>query len=397
MTDTLGPSDLPRFRSQAAEAGAPSRALLGGRVVRVLGSELWVADAFATVLLQAPSLPVELAPGALVELEIDASGRVLEFVSVQPTSAPLLEFELGRQRALRAVRAYFEARDFLEVETPSFVPCPGLDAHVDSLGSVTRGSRVDHLITSPELHMKRLVVGGLPRIYQIARVFRAEEVGAQHEPEFTLVEWYRAFASLESVLDDVEQLVREVTRAIRGVAQIELRGRAPLDLEPPFLRLRVDEAFRRFADGADALDLAERDEGRYFELLVDRVEPALAALERPVFLTHYPATQAALARRHANEPRCAERSELYVAGVELCNGFGELGDADEQRRRFELELERRRAQGAPLYPLDERFLRALGEGLPPSAGNALGLDRLIALALGGVPIADTYAFADSER
>jgi lysyl-tRNA synthetase class 2 len=162
----------------------------------------------------------------------------------------------------------------------------------------------------------------------------------------------------------------------------------------PFARLTVVEAFARFAGASadEVFAMAERDEDRFFRLLVERVEPGLAGLGTGVFLTMYPARQASLARLSPADPRVAERFELYLAGVELSNGFGELVDPVEQRARLERDRAERRAAGKPVYPIDERFLAALGEGMPPSAGNALGLDRLVALALEKDAIADVIAF-----
>jgi lysyl-tRNA synthetase class 2 len=295
-----------------------------------------------------------------------------------------------RQRAdiLRAVRGYFDQRGYLEVETPTRVRSPGQEVHIDAFPA----GDDRFLITSPEYHMKRLVAAGHTRIYQIARCFRAEELGPAHQPEFTLLEWYRAFADWEQIATDTEEVVVRVFRALGGF-------REPSDpaLERPFGRVTVREAFERFAGVSDAVSLAARDADAYFELLASRVEPGLESLARPVFLTHYPLSQAALARPCPTDPTVAERFELYVGGSELSNGFGELTDPQEQRRRFELELQRRREASEPVYPLDERLLAALNEGLPPSAGNALGVDRLVSLALGLEDIGQTFAFSDEER
>lgn len=235
--------------------------------------------------------------------------------------------------------------------------------------------------------MKRLLVAGLPRIYQIAHASRAEELGPLHQPEFLLLEWYRAYAGMAEVMEDTEALIVGVVEQVHRLVGLEpaldgvrYRGRR-YDLSRPFLRISVRDAFRRFAGVEDLPRLARQDEDRYFDLLVDRVEPALAALGRPVFLHGYPISQASLARPDPADPETAERFELYWAGVELCNGFGELNDAPEQRRRYLQATSQRAARGMPVYPLDEQFLAALEEGMPPAGGNALGLDRLLMLAL----------------
>jgi lysyl-tRNA synthetase class 2 len=297
-----------------------------------------------------------------------------------------------RARVLADVRRFFDARGYLEVQTPVAVPSPGLDLHLDAF-EVTGGDRGARrwLITSPEYQMKRLLGAGWERIYQIVPCFRRGEVGARHNPEFTMLEWYRANAGVDAVVEDTEQLVAAVTG---GTVRL---GERTIDVRPPLERLTVCAAFARFAGWTEdtTLEAAARDEDRYFRALVDEVEPALAALGRGVFLVDYPATQASLARKKPGEPRVAERFELYVAGVELCNGFGELVDPVEQRARLEQDQSERRTRGLPVYPIDERFLDALAH-VPPSAGNALGLDRLAALACGTTEIADVLAFTADE-
>jgi lysyl-tRNA synthetase class 2 len=297
----------------------------------------------------------------------------------------------ARHEALACIRRHFAARDFVEVSTPVRVVTPGLDANVDAIRASGGWLR-----TSPEFHMKRLLTGGLPRIYQLGACFRANERGALHEPEFTMLEWYRAFASEREVMADTEALVQSVVQALTGGAVIRRAG-TRVDVTPPFSRLSVQAAFRRYAQVADALQLCEHDEARYFELFVTRVEPALARRTRPVFLTHYPLRHAALARQSASHPGTAERFELYLGGVELCNGFSELTDAREQLGRFQWERALRRREGRPVYALDRRFLSALEEGMPPAAGNALGVERLLMLALGADEIEQVMAFSERER
>jgi len=290
------------------------------------------------------------------------------------------------------VRRFFDARGFVEVQTPVVVPSPGLDVHLDAF-EVAGGDRgmPRWLSTSPEYQMKRLLAEGWDRIYQIAPCFRRGEIGSRHNPEFTMLEWYRSGAGVSDAMADTEQLVAAVTG---GLVRL---GERVVDVRPPFERVSVCDAFARYAAWPRhaTLDAAATDEGRYFRALVDEVEPALARIDRAVFLVDYPATQASLARVRADDPAVAERFELYVAGVELCNGFGELVDPVEQRGRLLRDQATRRAHDLPVYPIDERFLEALAR-LPPSAGNALGLDRLVALACGTTDIADVIAFTADE-
>jgi lysyl-tRNA synthetase class 2 len=293
-----------------------------------------------------------------------------------------------RALALGAVRHWFAEQGFLEVETPVAVPSPGLDPHLEAVGADDA-----FLITSPEYQMKRLVSGGIFRCWQLARCHRRDESGALHNPEFTMLEWYRGFADVEDVMADTEALAVAVVSAVAGTARITLGDRS-LELARPFARITVRDAFARFADTDEPtmLRLANEDEDRFFEVLVTLVEPALAAFDVPVFLCEFPAPQASLARRKPGDPRYAERFELYVAGVELCNGFGELVDPIEQRSRLLADQSIRRERGAVVYPIDERFLAALEHGMPPSAGNALGFDRLVALACGLTDIRLVQAF-----
>jgi lysyl-tRNA synthetase class 2 len=245
--------------------------------------------------------------------------------------------------------------------------------------------------------MKRLLVGGLPRIFQFARASRRDEHGVLHEPEFTMLEWYRAFADLEAMIGDTEALLRAVALAVSGEARLLGPTGQRYELDTPAERVTVREAFREFAGIADAVDLSLSDEARYFELLVAHVEPGLARAARPIILWKYPANQAALARLSSDDPSVAERFELYVAGVELCNGFDELTDAREQRLRFAQDSARRAQEGRTVYPIDERFLSALESGMPRASGNALGFDRLLMLACGARELSEVQAFPARVR
>ena len=307
----------------------------------------------------------------------------------QPDTHALLRARAG---VLRAVRAFFDARGLLEVQTPLMVPCPGIDVHIDAFEVVT-GRQRRWLITSPELHMKRLLVAGSGPIYQLGKAFRREECGAQHEPEFTLLEWYRPQAGAAEVMADTEALVATLVRAAHGQASLPAApelGRPRIDVSLPWPRMRVDAAVARYV-GVPLADLL-RDEEKFYLAWIERVEPALAQLSHPLFLTHWPASMAALARLHPEEPAFADRFEAYVGGMELCNGFGELTDPGEQRARFDTELARRHALGKAEYPVDERFLTALEQGMPRSGGNALGFDRLLMLLWGVPTIGEVMAF-----
>lgn len=402
----LAPSDVAGDRAPAAAPGG-ARIRVGGRIAAQRGREVTLGDALGQILVCLDD-DRRFAPGGLLVVDGRVEQRRLVdavVVSAQAHPEPVRGGEyarlawdgvgrrlVDRARALAVVRDYFTRAGFVEVETPARLRTPALEPHVDALPA-----GADWLVTSPELHMKRLLVGGLPRVFQVSRAFRADEVGDWHEPEFTLLEWYRAFSDYDAVIEDTEALVSAVVQALRGGATLPGPGGRPLDVTPPFERLTVREAFRRYASVPDAAELAASDPARYYQLFVDRVEPALARRDRPVFLVEYPLREAALARPAPHDPAVAERFELYLGGVELSNGFGELVDPVEQRRRFEQERARRAAAGLVAYPCDDRFLAALEEGMPPSAGNAVGFDRLLALATGAPGVAAVQAFPEACR
>jgi lysyl-tRNA synthetase class 2 len=278
-----------------------------------------------------------------------------------------------------------ESLGFLEVETPVRIQAPAPELHIDAEPSGDR-----FLAASPELQMKRLLAsGGYPRIFQIGRSFRRGERGERHLPEFTMMEWYREGEGIDALRSDCEALVEAAARAV-GSFPVSAGCGAPVRLERPWEAIPVSEAFERFAGWAPG---PSPDPDRFDRDLVDMVEPALPQ-DRPVFLTGYPASMASLARLSPSDPAVAERFELYAGGVELANGFAELTDPSEQRRRFIREEAERRARGKRPYPLDERFMAALEAGLRPCAGIALGVDRLVMLLTGARVIDDVVAFPE---
>ena len=388
--------------ADAAASKIGSRVRFGGRVTLREHGRARIEDALGAIDAYGAGWPDE---GALVVLEGARSARGIEIESLEIVHVPLATFprsggehraltDHGRRRAnalvtrtkvLAAIRSHFVAERFVEVETPCAVPSPGLDLHLAALS--VGGLRDERwLATSPEYQMKRLLVGGLSRIFQIGRAFRRDESGQHHQPEFTMLEWYRAYEGADAVMRDTERL------AVAAAAALD---RAPIDVAAPWERLTVHDAFERHA-GVSVDDVLP-DEERFFRLLVDRIEPRLGA-ERPVFLTEWPASMASLARVVVGSrgELVADRFEAYVRGIELCNGFGELTDPIEQRRRLEHDRAERARRALPVYPLDERFLAALEEGMPPSGGNALGIDRLVMLLLGASDVRDVIAFPDDR-
>ncbi len=324
----------------------------------------------------------------------------------------------ARARLGAAVRDFLGARGYQEVETPCLVPAPGMEPHIAAFETrfAPEGGGAGRplwLQTSPEYAMKRLLAAGFERIFQLARAFRNGEVSPSHNPEFTLLEFYRAGAGYREIMEDLEQLMGACARALAGGTEL-LRPGGALDLAPPYPRVPVADAFRARAgidlaacDGkAERLREAARaaglDPGRaedryddlFFRVFLTRVEPGLG-LERPVYLVDWPAPMASLARTKADDPAFAERFELYAGGLELANGFSELTDAAEQRRRLEEEQKLRRRLGRPAYPIDERFLEDLGR-MPPAGGVAVGLDRVLMLLSGAERIEDVLLFPARE-
>jgi lysyl-tRNA synthetase class 2 len=296
---------------------------------------------------------------------------------------------LSRARLMEHTRFRLGARGYLEVETPLMVTAPGMEPQIAAFETDfvpemegTKARRL-YLHTSPEYAMKRLIAEGFGHVFQLCKVFRNGEVASTHNPEFTMLEFYRSPGTVEGLLSDLEDLVRALARQPWVAPQAQL-------LDQPFRRLTVNEAFRRHAaQGMPPSDAPDFEE-QFFRRFLEEVEPALA-LGPPVFLTEYPASMAALARLNPENPQVSERFELYAGGFELANGFGELNDSPEQRRRLLAEQALRRSRGRPVYPLDERFLEAVGR-MPPSAGVALGMDRLLMLLLGKRRIDEVLLF-----
>ena len=288
---------------------------------------------------------------------------------------------LLRARMTRAIRRFFQERDFLEVETPLRIPAPAPESHIDAVAS---GEWFLH--TSPELCMKRLLAAGFPRIFQLCKCFRAGERGDRHLPEFTILEWYRGGTDYLTLMDDCEALVREAAADLGSGSTLLWQGRA-IRLDGPWERITVREAFARYTT-TTAAEALRTD--RFDEILTAEVEPRLGA-GRPVFLYEYPAELGALARVKEGDPGIAERFELYIAGMEMANAFSELTDPLEQRRRFAAADRDRRRSGKLPYPMPEPFLSALPQ-MPPSAGIALGVDRLAMLFADKRRIDEVVAF-----
>jgi len=332
-------------------------------------------------------------------------------------------FLLSRNKIRSAVRNWFEARDFLEVEAAALQVSPGNEAHLHAFATEmisTAGTRATaYLHTSPEFACKKLLAAGEPRIFDFGRVWRNRERGPLHHPEFTMLEWYRTGETYETLMADCAALMA-LAAETAGTGTLTWRGRSADPFADP-RRVTLAEAFDHHAgidllatvEAGGATDreglaaqaraagirIAEDDSWAdiFSRVLVERIEPHLGD-GRPVILCEYPVSEAALARPKASDPRVAERFELYACGVELANAFGELTDAAEQRRRFQAEMAEKARIYGETYPLDEDFLSALAQ-MPQASGSALGFDRLIMLATGAqrieqviwTPVADLAA------
>jgi len=320
---------------------------------------------------------------------------------------------VGRSRILGQLRVYFAAEGFVEVEPAILQVSPGNETHLHGFATEIvapgGGRSRAFLHTSPEFAMKKLLAAGEERIYAFSRVFRNRERGALHAPEFTMLEWYRATAPYERLMDDCA-VILQVAADTAEAGYFSFRGReADPRAEPE--RLAVRQAFRRYAgvdlfasvssDGraqdrdrlaaeASAINVRVAADDTWSDLfsriLVEKIEPNLG-VGRPTILHSYPISEAALAKPSLDDPRLAERFELYVCGVELANAFGELTDAAEQRRRFEADMTEKLRLYGEAYPIDEDFLAALAE-MPPASGAALGFDRLAMLSCGAERIED---------
>lgn len=288
-----------------------------------------------------------------------------------------------QRRALiyKHTRDFFHKEGFLEVETPIRVPTVAPEAQI-----VPFQSEEWFLSTSPELHMKRLLAAGYGRLFQISRCFRKGERGRWHNPEFTLLEWYRAGADYRQMLHDTEQLI--ISLATEHHLGLTMRYRnQEIDLTPPWPRITVGEAFRR-AVGWDPI--ADPDFSRFDADLVTKVIPSFA-LDRPTVLLDYPATMASLARLKPGEPGVAERAEVFVGGLELANIYSELRDTQEQERRFQKEIEQIGQEQGRQITMPRRFLEAVSH-LPECGGIALGMDRLVMLFCDADSIDEVVAF-----
>ena len=315
-----------------------------------------------------------------------------------------------RTKIIRLMRDFLDARGFMEVETPMMHPTPGGAA---AKPFITHHNALDmqlYMRIAPELYLKRLLVGGFERVYEINRNFRNEGLSRRHNPEFTMVEFYQAYATYEDMMDLTEEMISSIAAEVVGVREdgrviVETEGHE-IDLTAPWRRVRIDEAVAEAFEvpvetvrdhawlnaQVDALELKlpDREPGRMLmELFEERVEHTLI---QPTFIIDFPASVSPLARRKEDNPDEVDRFELFVLGRELANAFSELNDPDDQYRRFASQLAAREAGDDEAMPMDEDYVRALEYGMPPAAGEGIGIDRLVMLLTGAESIREVILF-----
>ncbi|MFU8780134.1 MAG: EF-P lysine aminoacylase EpmA [Kiritimatiellia bacterium] len=303
---------------------------------------------------------------------------------ILPQTQPLML----RHHAAQAIRSFFLAQGFCEVDTPIRIPCPAPELHI-----LPEPAGTQFLRTSPELHMKRILAAGCDAIFQLGPCFRAQEYGSRHRPEFTMLEWYRRNADYMTILADMQALLPRVVTTIHAHTPQKQEGgsRSPHtlpDFDLPWEIHTIREIFRERASWDPVTNF---DPDRFDLDMVNIIEPSLPH-DRCSILIDYPVSVAALARRNPDNPLIAERWELYAGGLELANAFSELTDPTEQRQRFEQAIVNKNALGEPTPPIDEAFLHALEYGLPPCAGVALGFDRLLMASTGAQDISAVLPF-----
>lgn len=328
-----------------------------------------------------------------------------------------VEFLIKREKIIDSIRSHFKRDGFVEVDTPLLVKSPGMEPYLEvfetKILDSNRKAMPAYLLTSPEYAMKKLLVAGMSKIFTICKSFRnAEGLSSKHNPEFTIMEWYRKNDDYKEIMNDCEKLFLDIANDVLGSKYLDYKGKK-YDLSRPWQRLSVAEAFEKYAriDVETLLDetkLIEAGRKRgfsiekntnweqlYNQFFLNDIEPHLGE-ERPTIIYDYPASQASLARRKQEDPRFAERFEFYIAGIELGNAFSELTDWQEQLARFQAEREERSSLGKTLYEIDQDYISALKHGLPPTGGIAVGIDRIVMLFSGATDIRDVLVFPASE-
>jgi lysyl-tRNA synthetase class 2 len=375
--------------------------MISGKIFRTKTGELTI-ETEALRLLSKALRPLPEKWHGLSDIETKYRQRHLDLI-VNPD---VREVFFKRSRIISLIRRFMEERDFLEVETPMMQPRAG--------GAIARPFKTHHnaldrdlyLRIAPELYLKRLITGGLERVYEINRNFRNEGISTVHNPEFTMMEFYMAYATYEDLMDMTQELLRFIAREVLGSLRFTYQGQE-IDLTPPWKRVSVKEAIAERC-GLDPADLADagkvlayaRERGLSVsdDLSPGKLIMALfegfveETLVQPTFVIHYPVEVSPLSRRNAREPSLTDRFELYISGKEIANAFSELNDPVDQRERFLMQLKEREAGDEEAHELDEDYIRVLEYGMPPTAGEGIGIDRLVMLFTDSASIRDVILF-----
>ncbi len=374
---------------------------VGGRLFRTRTGELTIEVKTLRLLAKGLS-PLPEKWHGLKDVEARYRQRYLD-IMVNPEVKEVFK---KRTAIVRYLREFLDSREFMEVETPMMQHIPGGAA---AKPFITRHNALGmdlYLRIAPELYLKRLVIGGIERVYEINRNFRNEGVSTQHNPEFTMLEFYQAYATFEDLMLLTEEMISSLVNELNGSMETVYQGE-PLDFTPPWDRITVKDAIAKYSDAGEDI-FTDRDKAEEFlkglnpklpeglghgKLLVEIFEHvAEHKLIRPTFVTHYPVEVSPLSRRSASDPSLVDRFELFIAGKEIANAFSELNDPVDQRERFELQAKEREAGDQEAQPMDEEFLRALEYGMPPTAGEGIGIDRLVMILTDSSSIRDVILF-----
>jgi elongation factor P--(R)-beta-lysine ligase len=431
-------------KNQIAEVKSGDKTTIAGRLL-FSQDEVLLADESGVCELGFAEHKVALIEGTILEVtgEMKSSGKFevegWEILSAAPafssthgeqtpnwqrviSDLQLRSVFLLHSQVLKEVREFFWSKGFDEVQTPTLVALPGMEPYINPFRTdleLENGKKfASYLITSPEYAMKKLLVAGLEKIFQITRSYRnCETLSSQHNPEFTILEWYRAYASYEEIMQDAEDLVRFVVPKITGkdfVANVDNNNQpiGSIDVSKPWEKISFQDSLKKYAEVEYAeietlaglkkvmeqkgyTDLDADWNTLVLQMFLNEVEPKLGQT-RPTILYDYPISMAALSKRSEKDPRFAERFEVFIGGMELANAFTELNDPQEQEKRLKEERLMRRQLHKEDYQVDESFIEALRWGMPPSGGIALGIDRLVMLLVGTRNIKDVIWFPWEE-
>ena len=372
-----------------------------GRLFRTKTGELTI-EASSIQLLTKSYRPLPEKWHGLTDVETRYRQRYLDLIM----NPAVKETFYKRSEIIQAMKSFLLQRDFLEVETPMMQPIPG--------GATARPFKTHHntlamdlyMRIAPELYLKRLVIGGIERVFELNRNFRNEGVSTQHNPEFTMLEFYQSYSTYEDLMTLTEEMMGEVARTVCGSSHITYQGNA-LDLTPPWPRVTLKDALLQYggmdasilSDQGAACQLAKKfglevhNDETHGSILVQLFEAVVEPkLMQPTFITEYPVEVSPLARRKGADQTVTERFELFIMGREIANGFSELNDPEDQRRRFYEQAAKRDATGEETGLVDEDFLAALEHGMPPTAGEGIGVDRLVMLLTDAPSIRDVIFF-----